>query len=89
MRPTTAMHNSDYKFIAIPLVFILLRVWSQTIDVIFFYMGRESIPGPQGVAIALLYLAVRGSTYVPCTVVKSCNCLTYERRYLTIILLVS
>ena len=50
-----AMHNIDYKFILIPVMFIFLRVWSLIISILLDYC-RVKVPATA--LKALVYMAV-------------------------------
>ena len=52
------MKNVEYKFIMIPLVFILLRVWTCIIGILLIYVGLEEDDFPSWLATTLLYLSV-------------------------------
>ena len=51
-----AVHNVDYKFIAIPLVFIILRMWTCIQGIVIVYVNMKTIP--HWLASVLLYLSV-------------------------------
>ncbi len=55
------MHNMDYKFILIPVMFIFLRVWSLIISILLDYVRVEV---PPATLLALIYLAVRFSPFL-------------------------
>lgn len=53
-----AMHNIDYKFILIPVMFIFLRVWTLVLNLLEIYLQirpRNIVPWAMN---ALLYLSV-------------------------------
>ena len=49
------MHNIDYKFILIPVMFIFLRIWSLIINILLDYCRVQV---PETALKALLYMAV-------------------------------
>ena len=51
-----ALLSIDYKFLAIPLAFILLRVWSFVADVLHLYIGMHHLSKP--VSLTLIVLGV-------------------------------
>lgn len=51
-----ALLSIDYKFLAIPLAFILLRVWSFIADVLYLYIGLHHLNEP--LALTLIVLGV-------------------------------
>ena len=53
-----ALHNIDYKFLLIPIAFILLRIWSLVVDVTLIYVGVPVEQIPKTVAIIFVYLSV-------------------------------
>ena len=56
-----SVHMMDYKFMLIPVFFILLRIWSCISDVMMFAdIDVDNIPS--GVTLALLILSVSTCT---------------------------
>ena len=51
----------DYKFMLIPVVFVLLRIWSCIINIVFFYVKVDMSSVPASVSLALIYLSVSNS----------------------------
>ena len=51
-----ALVSIDYKFILIPLAFILLRVWAFIGDIIHVYFGKNHLN--EGISLVLIVLAV-------------------------------
>lgn len=56
-RLLSALQKLDYKFLLVPVVFILLRMWSFMGDIVFVYFGLSQIH-PHGLAKMLMYLEV-------------------------------
>jgi hypothetical protein len=56
------MNNIDYKFAAIPIAFILIRIWSLCSDLIYVYarLSPQDLPRSWLVYV-LMYLLVRES----------------------------
>ena len=48
----------DYKFMRNLMVFVLLKIWSRIIDIIFFYAKIDMSRVPASVSMALIYLSV-------------------------------
>ena len=53
------VQNVDYKFILIPVAFILLRIWSAIVVFLLVYVGIKHEEVPNTVAIILINLSVR------------------------------
>ena len=51
-----ALLSIDYKFLSIPLAFILLRVWSFVSDLLYLYIGIDHLAG--GIHSILVILGV-------------------------------
>ena len=53
------MNNIDYKFAAIPIAFVLIRIWSLVSDIIYVYasVSPKSLPR-SWLAYALMYMLV-------------------------------
>lgn len=51
-----ALLSIDYKFLSIPLAFILLRLWSLIADVLHLYLGRNDLN--KGLSLVLIILGV-------------------------------
>ena len=56
-RVLSALQKLDYKFLLIPVAFIVLRMWSFMGDVVFVFAGVKHIK-PTGLAMALMVLEV-------------------------------
>ena len=56
-RVLSALQKLDYKFLLIPVAFIVLRMWSFMGDVVFVFAGVKHI-NPTGLAMALMVLEV-------------------------------
>lgn len=52
------MNFVDYKFILIPIIFVLLRMWSCIVTIILEYANIKEKNVPQVVVQILIYLAV-------------------------------
>ena len=52
------MNNIDYKFAAIPVAFILIRIWSLTSDILYVYMGKSPTDLQEGLVYFLMYSLV-------------------------------
>lgn len=52
------MNNIDYKFAAIPIAFILIRIWSLCSDIIYVYVGLSPKHLPPSLVYILMYLLV-------------------------------
>lgn len=53
-----AMDNIDYKFILIPLMFILLRIWSIIIHILLVYIQLPPESVPSWILQTLVYFSV-------------------------------
>ncbi len=53
----------DYKFIAIPLAFALLRIWSLVVYLLFTYIGINVGDGNRHLVLAMLFLMVSLNSY--------------------------
>ena len=60
-----AINVLDYKFLFIPVVFTVLRIWSCIMNVLFVY-SDVGYHLPKGVTIALIYLSVSELTSYIC-----------------------
>lgn len=56
-RLLSALQKLDYKFLLVPVAFIMLRIWSFLGDVVFVFFGVRQIK-PHYLAKALMYLEV-------------------------------
>ena len=54
-----ALQSVDYKFLLIPLVFIVLRVWSLIGDILHLYKGISRLS--KGLSLILVILGVSNS----------------------------
>jgi len=52
-----ALQNVDYKFLLIPVAFIVLRMWSCINGILLDFMGMDPTKLPQGVSLTLMILA--------------------------------
>ena len=52
-----ALHNVEYKFLVIPVAFIILRVWSCVLLILFVYVGMDPKHFPK-VTLAFIILSV-------------------------------
>ena len=52
-----AINVLDYKFVFIPVAFIILRIWTCIMNVLYVY-SQVGYKLPKGVGIALIYLSV-------------------------------
>lgn len=68
-RLLSALQKLDYKFLLVPVVFILLRIWSFIGDIVFVYFGVCRIK-PHALAKALMYLEVCGHCEFQCCYYK-------------------
>ena len=55
---TQALHFLDYKLLLIPLGFILLRVWTCVVNILFTYVGVPLSDLPAWLCNMLIYLSV-------------------------------
>ena len=58
------MNSIDLKFTAIPLIFLILRIWTLILSVMYDYVQVNDKHVPEPVKITLLYLSV--SIYNKC-----------------------
>lgn len=60
MRLLSACRSADLKLIFIPLIYILLRIWSVAVSIAIYYLPDEQRMDYQSskVSIALLFLVV-------------------------------
>ena len=71
----TRARTVDLKLIFVPLIFLLLRIWSSIIDVPVFYLHDEEFTKTP-VNAALVLLAVSFPIiYMPVAIIKSCRCI--------------
>ena len=61
-----AMYNIDYKFIAIPLMFIFLRIWTLIESILIVYCQIPTDNIPPWLLKALLYLGVSVVSIIVC-----------------------
>lgn len=52
------MNSIDLKFTAIPLIFLILRIWTLILSVMYDYVQVNDKHVPEPVKITLLYLSV-------------------------------
>ena len=52
------MNHIDYKFIFIPVIFVLLRMWGLILDILYVYLGLQDNNIPTVIDKTLLYLSV-------------------------------
>ena len=52
-----ALHNVEYKFLLIPVAFIILRVWTCILGILFVYVGMDPKHFPK-VTLAFMILSV-------------------------------
>ena len=72
-----AVHTMEYKLILIPLAFLLLRIWSCIINIVYVYVGLKVHAVPHQLTLALIYLSVSQTTY-PHNSVSPCSPLNYH-----------
>lgn len=53
-----------YKFLFIPVVFVLLRLWTSILNILYVYVGLEEEQVPFWVNETLVYLAVSVPTMI-------------------------
>ena len=53
-----ALQRLDYKFLLIPVAFVILRVWSCIEFAVYSYAGMSYRQVPTWIAITLIYLSV-------------------------------
>lgn len=53
-----------YKFLFIPVVFVLLRLWTSILNILYVYVGLEEKQVPFWLNETLIYLAVSLTNYV-------------------------
>lgn len=52
------MNSVDYKFILIPVIFVLLRMWSCIVNILFVYVNLKESDLNYYIIQILLYLSV-------------------------------
>jgi len=52
------MNHIDYKFIFIPVIFVLLRMWGLILDILYVYFGLRDNDLPTSIDKILNYLSV-------------------------------
>ena len=50
--------NLVYKFLFIPVIFLVLRMWTCVLIILYIYINLHEKQVPRGINIALLYLSV-------------------------------
>ena len=53
-----ALQNIDYKFLMIPVAFIVLRVWTCIASILFDYMGWNPLDLHKAFSLTLIILSV-------------------------------
>ena len=53
-----ALHNVEYKLLVIPVAFIILRVWTCILGILFVYAGMTPKQLPTSVTPLMMILSV-------------------------------
>ncbi len=52
------MNHIDYKFIFIPVIFVLLRMWGVILDILYVYVGLHDNQIPKAINFTLIFFSV-------------------------------